>query len=516
MALKYRWKIGCVAASLAVVLLGCGRSAPGPAPAAPEDADPLSVTRWTDKTELFAEYPALVVGHTSRFAIHLTQLEPFKAVQAGAVDVELRGTGDDIERFHANAPSRPGIFGVDVRPARAGKRELVIRLRAPGLTDEQRVGTVDVHATAEAAKAAAPADAATEAISFLKEQQWALDFGTVVVATRALRESIRIPAEIRPRPGGTADVVAPIDGRLAFVAGVGIGAAVNQGQELARVLPPAAAPGDLPALERARADAAAVHAMAIRDRERAERLVPAGAAPQRRLDDARTAETRAAAAVQAAEAQLTQYHRTRTAGDAAASAQFIVRAPIAGVIAARSATSGSNVSAGTSLFQLVNAALVDVVGQIPELHSAKARQVTSASLEVPGSQTLVPVGRMTALGKMLDPQARSLPIVFALDNRTLGLPIGQTTFLHLLMLETTPAPVIPLSAVVDDAGRPIAFIQVEGESFERRPLTLGARDGTFVQVVSGVKAGERVVTRGAYLVRLAALSTQVPAHGHVH
>ena len=75
---------------------------------------------------------------------------------------------------------------------------------------------------------------------------------------------------------------------------------------------------------------------------------------------------------------------------------------------------------------------------------------------------------------------------------------------------------VPASAVVDDGGRPIVFVQREGETFERRPVTLGARAGDVVQVVEGVKAGERVVTRGAYLVRLASLSTQVPAHGHVH
>jgi hypothetical protein len=47
-------------------------------------------------------------------------------------------------------------------------------------------------------------------------------------------------------------------------------------------------------------------------------------------------------------------------------------------------------------------------------------------------------------------------------------------------------------------------------------VTLGARAGNVVQVMSGVSAGERVVTKGAYLVRLASLSTQVPSHGHVH
>jgi multidrug efflux pump subunit AcrA (membrane-fusion protein) len=73
-----------------------------------------------------------------------------------------------------------------------------------------------------------------------------------------------------------------------------------------------------------------------------------------------------------------------------------------------------------------------------------------------------------------------------------------------------------MSSVVDDAGRPIVFVQVEGETFERRPVTLGEREGEFVQVTAGLTNGERVVTRGAYLIRLASLSTQVPAHGHVH
>ena len=78
------------------------------------------------------------------------------------------------------------------------------------------------------------------------------------------------------------------------------------------------------------------------------------------------------------------------------------------------------------------------------------------------------------------------------------------------------APTISESALVDDGGRPIVFVQTGGESFERRPVTLGERQGGRVQVTAGVALGERVVTRGAYLVRLASMSTQVPAHGHAH
>ena len=135
---------------------------------------------------------------------------------------------------------------------------------------------------------------------------------------------------------------------------------------------------------------------------------------------------------------------------------------------------------------------------------------------MPGREPIPIQGRATTLGQVLDPETRTLPIVFAFDNRALRLPLGQSVFLRLLLEETAPTVVIPVSAVVDDAGRPIVFVQTGGESFERRPVTLGVRQSDVVQVLDGVKPGERVVQKGAYLVRLASLSTQVPAHGHVH
>ena len=75
---------------------------------------------------------------------------------------------------------------------------------------------------------------------------------------------------------------------------------------------------------------------------------------------------------------------------------------------------------------------------------------------------------------------------------------------------------VPESAVVNDAGQPVIFVQVGGESFERRAVTLGNREGGAVQVTGDVAPGERIVVRGAPLIRLAALSPQVPAHGHTH
>jgi RND family efflux transporter MFP subunit len=269
-------------------------------------------------------------------------------------------------------------------------------------------------------------------------------------------------------------------------------------------------------MQRALAEAQTALALATRDRERAERLTTAGAAPGRRLDEARSAEEQAKARLTAAEASLAQYNAARTGGATDAAGLFIIRAPVSGVIAQRDAATGANVTAGRVLFRVVDASQVHVVGHIPEGQASRARRAQAAEIEIAGQPDRVPTGRLVSVGKVLDPQARTLPITFAFDNRTIGLPVGQAAFLYLLMESTQARPVVPASAIVDDAGRPIVFVQREGETFERRAVTLGPRSGDLVQVTEGVTVGDRVVTKGAYLVRLASLSTSVPAHGHVH
>jgi membrane fusion protein, heavy metal efflux system len=508
------WNACLGAALAAAVVASCRRNAPPDEEAAEPEA--LSVTRWTPATELFAEYAPLIVGETSRFAIHLTRLSDFKAVADGRAEVRLEGGGAPVETFAADRPSRPGIFGVDVRPAHAGTRTLVIALRARGLSDDHRIDGVVVHPTTEAARRVPAGDEAAPGISFLKEQQWTLDFATAVVAEGTVRESVQVPARVAPRPGGAAEVRAPIDGRLAAVMDVGIGTHVRRGDVLARLLPPATVPGDLPGLQRAQAEARTAVALATRDRARAERLTAAGAAPARRLEEARAAEEQAQARLTAAEASLAQYDAARGGTAAETAGAFLVRAPITGVVARRDATSGANVTAGAHLFDVVDPAQVQIIGDVPEADVARTRQARAAELEVPGQNRRTPLGRRVGIGAVLQPESRTLPIAFAFDNRAGAVAVGQAVALHVLLAEAPPRPIVPAAAVVDDAGRPIVFVQRDGETFERRPVTLGPRTGGRVQILEGVAPGERVVTTGAYLVRLASLSTSVPAHGHAH
>jgi hypothetical protein len=62
----------------------------------------------------------------------------------------------------------------------------------------------------------------------------------------------------------------------------------------------------------------------------------------------------------------------------------------------------------------------------------------------------------------------------------------------------------------------VAYVQPEGERFEKWEVTVGGTSDDRTLILSGISDGERVVTGAAYQVRLASLSTSVPAHGHEH
>lgn len=499
-----------------LLLTACKQAAPAPAEAAPEPVT-IAVTRWTGKTELFLEHPALIAGQDARFAVHLTDLSNFKALTAGRVTVELRRASGGAQSFQTEGPSRPGIFGVTVKPSAAGSYSMSVRLESAVLADLHEIAGVQVYADATAAAQVKTSEGG-EAITFLKEQQWTLDFATEPVVERSLRESLRVTAEVQPRAGGEADVIAPIAGRLLASNVVPApGTAVQKGQVLARIVPRTSGPADRAAMQLALEEASTALSLAQGDLGRAERLVAAGAVPGKRLDEARAAEGTAKARVNAAQSRLRQHESSRSAeGDTASDGQFLIRAPIAGVIASVRATPGLVVEEGQSLFRVVATDSAYVVAHVPEADGRKLRQFTGGEMEIGGTVEALPLGRLVSMGRVVDAQTRTLPVIFETNIAEMRVAIGQSIFVRLFTPAALKTVSVPLSALLDDAGQPIVFVQVSGESFARRAVRLGNREGGFVQVAGQIKSGERVVSRGAYQIRLAALSPQVPSHGHVH
>jgi cobalt-zinc-cadmium efflux system membrane fusion protein len=504
-----------VTASLAA---SCGREAAEPEAELPT----LDVTHWTEKTELFMEYPPLVAGQTALYAVHLTRLSDFTAMTAGRPRIEFTPeAGGSPIVLQGNEPSRPGVFRVEAASPPAGRYRWALIVDAPGLADRHDLGAVTVFGDLAAAVADAGTHAEEDAtaISYLKEPQWTNGFGTAQARESEMRRAIRVPAVIEPLTGGEAVVSAPADGRFTSESLASIGTRVSADEELGRLQPRANEGGsDRASLAATVAETQVALEAARAEVARSERLLAEKAVPARRVEDAQRAMKVAEARLTAAQARLEQRDEAlRTGGGAASGNSFVLRAPIAGVVAEVFAALGASFDEGAPLFRIVRTDRVELQAHVPASEAPVGADVRQVALEIPGraDPIVVDVDHMHHAG-IIDPRTRALPVQFHADNRAGHLFIGQTATAILYTGRRERMVTVPKDAVLMEAGRPYVFVQTGGESFSRRYIEIATRDGDLVGVRSGVKPGDRVVTRGAYDVQLASAASGLPAEGHVH
>jgi RND family efflux transporter MFP subunit len=492
------------------------------APVGEAEPPTLDVTSWTDTTELFMEYPPLVAGQEALFAVHLTRLSDFSAMTAGRPHLEFTPeSGGAPVVLQGNEASRPGVFRILAPAPSAGRYQWRLIVEAPGLADSHDLGAITVFSDGAAAVADAekqpPDDPSL--ISYLKEQQWTNGFATASVTEAEIRRGIRVPAVVEPLTGGEAIVSAPAAGRFTASSLLRLGTRVQAGQELGRIQPRLSDSGaDRATLVAALAEAQASADAARLDLSRAERLLAERAVPARRVEEAQRAVKVAEARLGAAQARLEQRDQTLgTGGGAAAGNSFVLRAPIAGRVVEVFAAVGASYDEGAPLFRIVRTDRVQLQALVPASEAPLTEEIREIALDVPGrADPLVVQAQDQHDAGVIDPKTRSLPVQFEVDNRSGQLLIGQTVTAVLYAGGRQTMSVVPKEALLMEAGRPYVFVHTTGESFSRRFIEIGGRDGDLVGIRSGVQPGERVVTRGAYDVQLASAAGGLPAEGHVH
>jgi len=488
--------------------------------APPAELPGQSVTSWGERTELFMEYRPLLVGQEAAFAAHVTEMPSFKAVTAGRATLTLTYPDGTSTSGTTDAPTNPGIFRPKLTAPKAGPCELVLAIESAQVTEIVAAGPCQVFADAATARTRLGEDAEPPGrIGFLKEQQWKTEFATVAVGERDLQDGVRASGEIRPVAGREAQVGAPTAGRIALAEPAPIlGMPVKAGQMLATIAPRLASGGDRPTMAADVTTGQAEVAAARAELTRAERLVAAQATAARAVDEARTRLAIAEARVAGARGRLGQFDAGASGGGGGR--RFQLRAPIDGTLVSIDAASGENVDEGRAIFGVIDLERVWLVVRVFEPDVPRVEGARSAWFTVEGYQQPFTVdetsAKLVTIGRVIDPRTRTVPVIFELDNRAGKLRIGN--FAKVVIATGAPrrALAIPETAIVEDAGKPIAYVMIEGEAFERRPLQLGIRSNGWAEVLEGVAAGDHVVTRGAYEIKLQAASGSVPAHGHVH
>ncbi len=479
-----------------------------------------AVTVWTDKSELFMEYDPFVVGTESRFLAHLTVLDGFQPLREGTVSITVT-TGGASKTVSADAPARPGIFIPAYTPAQAGPCTITLEVRAKAVVDRIDGGPCVVYPDRAAAIAAVGGDDDDGSISFLKEQQWVIDFDTAQVTSRELTPGVRVNAEIRAVPDREAHLTAPTNGRLTLAKPTPmLGAQVDEGQLLASIQPTVTAAGSYGALK-ADVDAAdAELAAATAQRDRLARLVADSAVPRRRLEDAEAEVKVATARLAAARTRLSSYNASASGAATSGSGAFRVRAPIAGTLVDARVASGETVEAGDPMFAVIDLDRVWITGRVFEVDLPALDDAGAAWFQIEGRDDVFEIskerGRLVTIGSVIDPTTRTVPVVFEVDNTARSLRIGQFATLTIGTGKPITAVAVPESALLQEGGQWIAYVQTGGESFERRVVRTGVHSRGWVEVRAGLADGEHVVTTGAYDVKLAASAGGAPAHGHSH
>jgi RND family efflux transporter MFP subunit len=486
-----------LAGSLLSLVSAC--ASPEPTPADPELLGGV-ITAWTDSTELFMEHPALIVGADGVFAVHLTRVSDFAPVANGPVTFRFtpRDGGEPVVIVQ-ELPRAPGIFGPRPVFPRAGTWDLRIEMDSPDLRDTLVVSALEVLADT-ASTPIAPDEGDGGVISFLKEQAWKTPGFRTAFATVGRVEEVReLPAMLSPANAGVARITAPIAGIVqAGPNGLPLpGRRVAAGGTLGVLTPLPADGGNL--FARARAELREAEA----EHQRATRLVAAEAAPARRLEEA-------VIRLDAARESLNAF-----GGNATVDGRLMIRSPISGTISETFLLPGARVAAGDHLATVIATDQLWLEVNIPAALVAEVTPRGVISFRI-GDDEMRRTGALLALAPAIDRSTRTVTGRWRVDNRAGAIRAGALAVALVPVGTVDSGVVIPRSAVLDDDGRAVAYVQTSGESFERRVLTLGAQGTEQVVVRDGIAAGERVVTGAANQVRLASLSSAVPAHGHEH
>ncbi len=497
-----------------LVALGCVQEQ-SPDKTASEPGESWAVTAWGERYEVFAECGPLIAGASADCNTHITVLEGFTPLTAGSVSVVLGGSGPDLV-FRQDHPKRDGIYLVEVRPSSEGACALSFHVEGPAGPEEIAGGRVQVGSAASPGGPLTGQEAAPGASSFLKEQQWRTAFATVRVAEGTLHESVAGPGRVTPPAGGEVTLTATFDATVASEPWPYAGLDVEKRRVLFRLLP-RVGERSLPEL---RAEATSLAADVEAAKRRVERLTEL-----LRVEATSAAELeRAQATLAGLEARLQSARQGMGAADdpagSSAGTAIAVTAPWSGRVAEVSVSPGQTVTAGTPLARVVKLRpLWIVVSLRPEDAARVEGSPSGLLLRRPGSTAIMNIGaedvRIVSQSPEVDPQTASISLILEVNRGASDLAMGSGVEAELLLASERKGIVIPASALIDDSGVSVAYVQMEGERFARREVSVVARQGGQA-LVEGLEPGERLVTVGGGAIRRSSLLSTGAPEGHVH
>lgn len=465
---------------------------------------PLVYTKYSDKSELFLEFKPFIVGTKTNFAAHFTLLgDLFLPLIEGEITASLI-IGDNGVRSSVNKASSPGIFRLSLIPKFTGSGRLIFDIKTANFTDQIIIDNVIVYASDQDALDNQIEEQKADNITYLKEQAWKVEFANAPVVGGSFVDIIKTSGQILSAPGDEMFVIANASGILNFAGNKTIaGSPIAQGRTLFSISGGNLAENNMDTrLKEVKTN----FEKSKSDFDRAKELIS-----DKIISDAEYLQSKNA--FDNAKIMLDGLTRNYT------SSGQIVKATMGGYVKNILVNEGQYVSVGEPLMVISKNRKLILEAHISQKYFNLLPTISSANFKLVGNEQLFDTesinGRVLSYGKSIKENDAFLPLYFEIDNIGSLVP-GSVAEIFLKTNSILNAMVIPQSALIEEQGKYYVMVQVSGESFDKREVKLGGSDGERIQVISGIKEGERIVIKGAYQIKLAAASGALPAHGHEH
>ena len=540
-------------AILVIALCGCGHNHSVEAEHAHTHLH--NFTAYSSSNEFFMQHEGLEAGAKSCITLFVTELESFDPAKAVEAKATLMVGGS--EQKATATRSKEGIFNFDIVPAKSGSGNLFfevgddkvrfpVTVNAAGHSHDHSADAHAGHSHDEAGHDCSSHDHSADAhaghshdeaghdcgshdhshdapvvfsdfthvafgsetagaaddVAFTKEQSWKIDFATAVVEKQNFGGAVKVVAKVVATPQDFTTIVATTSGKVQFVGNVVEGKDVVAGEPLFYL-----EGGDVTDNDAAvkYAEAESSYLLAKSDYERKKLLFNDMVVSERELEAAE-------ALYRQTEARFQSLKRSFGNG------KVTLKAVKNGYIASLLVANGDYVEPGTPIATVQCNGNYNIVAELPVRFAPQLRNIADVNIVLPTGEAFsmnAAGGSVVAVGSAAN-GCNMLPLTIsagAID----GVVPGSIVTLYITSVSDTKAVVVPRTALVEEMGNFFVFVQNNPISFEKRTVEVGATDGIMVQVLDGVAAGERVVTKGAVSLKLSQGAAALDPHaGHVH
>lgn len=470
------------------------------------DGEKIQFTSYSNDFEVFAEADFLVVGKTSNVLSHFSHLPSFKALENGSITIRLIVNGKETTQT-LEKPTRKGIYCFDITPKTVGKGKIIFDIKNEKGNFQILVPQITVFATEEEADEdfEKSLQSKTNTTVFTKEQSWKIDFCTEKPMLETFGQVIKTTAQVQSAQGDEILISAKTNGMVVFTNdNVLQGKSVSNGQVLFSISGNGLAENNSTVKF---VEAQNNYDKSKSDYERAKELVKDKIVSEK---DFLTTKN--------------QYENAKVIYESLnknfnSSGQNI-SSSMNGFVKQLFVQNGQYVEAGQPLVSISQNKTLVLYAEVQQKYASILNGINSANIRTLNNNQTYTLeqlnGKVLSFGKNANNDNYLIPVSLQIDN--IGEFVsGSFVEIYLKTLTNTNALTIPNTSLLEEQGNFFAYVQVTPELFEKREIKIGVSDGVKTEILKGISIDDRIVSKGAMLIKLAQATGTLDAHsGHVH